>query len=177
VGEDDNLNNDYLKKHLTFMPASAKKVLIMGAGPAGYFAALELIEHGLKPIILERGKDVNSRRKDIAALYRQSLVNPDSNYCFGEGGAGTFSDGKLYTRSTKRGDVAKVLKLFVEHGADPDILIDAHPHIGSNKLPGIISRIRQTILDCGGEIFFNSKVVDLIIRNQKCHGWYHGKWM
>jgi uncharacterized protein len=170
VGGNDDLKNESSINMLRPFSPSTKKVLIIGAGPAGYFAALELIEHGLKPVILERGKDVNSRRKDIAGLYRQSVVNPDSNYCFGEGGAGTFSDGKLYTRSTKRGDVGKVLKLFVDHGADADILIEAHPHIGSNKLPGIISRMRQTILDHGGEIFFNSKVIDLIIRSKKCLG-------
>jgi uncharacterized protein len=170
VGEDDDLKNKSLKKLLKPLSESARKVLVIGAGPAGYFGALELIGHGVKPVILERGKDVNSRRKDIAALYRQSKVNPDSNYCFGEGGAGTFSDGKLYTRSTKRGNVGKVLRLFIDHGADPDILINAQPHIGSNKLPGIISRMRQTILDCGGEVWFNSKVVDLIIKDQKCLG-------
>jgi uncharacterized protein len=170
VGEKDDQKNDSPEKLLKPLPESAKKVIIVGAGPAGYFGALELIEQGLKPIILERGKDVNSRRKDIAALYRQSKVNPDSNYCFGEGGAGTFSDGKLYTRSTKRGDVGKGPENFCRSRADPDILIDAHPHIGSNRLPGIISRMRQTILDCGGEIFFNSKVVDLIIKDQKCLG-------
>ncbi|MCU0615064.1 MAG: FAD-binding protein [Desulfobacterales bacterium] len=170
VGEDDVLKNNSLKNQLKPLPASAKKVLIIGAGPAGYFAAFELIEYGLKPIILERGKDVDSRRKDIARLYRQSVVNPDSNYCYGEGGAGTFSDGKLYTRATKRGDVNKVLKLFVDHGANPDILVDAHPHIGSNKLPGIISRMRKTILEYGGDIFFNAKVVDLVIKDQKCLG-------
>ena len=170
LGRDDVFQEGSSKKLMKPLPASAKKVIIVGAGPAGYFGALELIEHGLKPIILERGKEVNARRKDIAALYRRSFVNPDSNYCFGEGGAGTFSDGKLYTRSTKRGDVGKVLKIFVDHGADPDILIDAHPHIGSNKLPGIISRMRRSILECGGEIFFNSKVVDLIIKDQKCLG-------
>lgn len=170
VGKEDQQKNNSPEKLLKSLSPSAKKVIIVGAGPAGYFGALELIGHGVKPVILERGKDVNSRRKDIAVLYRQSKVNPDSNYCFGEGGAGTFSDGKLYTRSTKRGDVGKVLKIFVDHGADPDILIDAHPHLGSNRLPGIISRIRQTILDCGGEIFFDSKVVDLIIKDQKCLG-------
>jgi uncharacterized protein len=170
VGEEDDLKNQSLKNLLKPLPGSAKQVIIIGAGPAGYFGALELIEQGVKPIILERGKDVNSRRKDIAGLYRQSVVNPDSNYCFGEGGAGTFSDGKLFTRSTKRGDVNKVLKIFVDHGADPDVFIDAHPHIGSNKLPGIISRMRRTILEWGGEILFNSKVVDLIIKDQKCLG-------
>jgi uncharacterized protein len=172
VGENEKefLKNESFKDILQPLSVSAQKVIIVGAGPAGYFSALELIEHGLKPIIFERGRDVNSRRKDIADLYRHAVINPDSNYCFGEGGAGTFSDGKLYTRSRKRGDVGKILRLFVEHGAHPDILIDAHPHIGSNKLPGIISRLRQTILKYGGEVYFNCKVIDLIIKDRKCLG-------
>ncbi len=170
IAKKNDIIADTPKSHFKPLPTSAKKVIIVGAGPAGYFCALKLIEHGIKPVILERGKDVNARRKDIAAIYRRSIIDPDSNYCFGEGGAGTFSDGKLYTRSTKRGDVGEVLKIFVHHGADPDILIDAHPHIGSNRLPGIISRMRQTILNCGGEIFFNTRVEDLIIKNQKCLG-------
>ena len=144
-----------------------KPVLIIGAGPAGYFAALELIESGLKPIILERGKDVKARRRDLKAIQQESIVNPNSNYCFGEGGAGTYSDGKLYTRSHKRGKIDKVLKLFVEHGANEDILVDAHPHIGSNKLPSVVAEIRITIERFGGEIHFNSLVTDLIIENGK----------
>ncbi|MFN8673735.1 MAG: FAD-dependent oxidoreductase [Candidatus Sericytochromatia bacterium] len=147
-----------------------KKVIIVGAGPAGYFCALELIEQGIKPVIFERGKDVNARRYDLRAIQQEGIVNPDSNYCFGEGGAGTYSDGKLYTRSTKRGDVYKVLKLLVEHGAKEDILIEAHPHIGSNKLPIIVKNIRETIIKFGGEVHFNSKVTDFLIENKKIIG-------
>lgn len=142
-----------------------KSVTIIGAGPAGYFAALELIEHGIKPIIFDRGKDARTRRKDLRAIQQFNEVNPDSNYCFGEGGAGTYSDGKLYTRSDKRGDVNKVLKILVEHGSMEDILYEAHPHIGSNKLPGVVQNIRRTILKYGGEIHFDSKLTDIIIQN------------
>jgi len=141
-----------------------KPVIIVGAGPAGLFAALTLIRRGFKPVILERGKDVKARKFDIAQLSREHIVNPDSNYCFGEGGAGTFSDGKLYTRSTKRGNVDEILSVLVQHGASPDILIDSHPHIGSDKLPAIIQSIRRTILDAGGEIRFNYRVTDLLVR-------------
>src|SRR5690606_24596736 len=144
--------------------SSAKPVLIIGAGPAGLFAALQCIENGMKPIILERGKDVKSRRRDLAALNKHGEVDPDSNYCFGEGGAGTYSDGKLYTRSNKRGDVQKVLELFVYHGAPADILVDARPHIGTNKLPHIIEAIRNSILAAGGEIHFEKKVIDIEIQ-------------
>ena len=147
-----------------------KKVIIAGAGPAGYFAALELLEHGIKPQIFDRGKDVRSRRRDLKAIQQFSIVNPNSNYCFGEGGAGTYSDGKLYTRSHKRGNINKALKIFVEHGAKQDILIDSHPHIGSNKLPTVVQNIRETILYFGGEINFNSNVTDLIIKNNKITG-------
>lgn len=139
------------------------KVAIIGFGPAGMFTALQLLEQGIKPIVIERGKTVKERRRDLAALNKELIVNPESNYCFGEGGAGTYSDGKLYTRSKKRGDVAKVLKTFAEHGADPDILVNAHPHIGTNKLPGIIENIRESILKAGGEIHFNSKLTDFAI--------------
>lgn len=142
---------------------NAKPVVIVGAGPAGLFAALQCIELGLKPIIIERGKAVKDRRRDLANINKQGLVNPESNYCFGEGGAGTYSDGKLYTRSTKRGDVNGVLKTFVAHGATADILVDARPHIGTNKLPQIIESIRETILNAGGEIHFDSKVTSLLV--------------
>src|SRR6201992_1112875 len=142
---------------------NAKPVIIIGAGPGGLFAALQCIELGLKPIILERGKDVKKRRRDLANINKEGLVNPESNYCFGEGGAGTYSDGKLYTRSTKRGDVNQVLKTFVAHGATEDILIDARPHIGTNKLPQIITSIKDSILNAGGEVIFDAKVTALII--------------
>jgi len=148
----------------------AKPVIIIGAGPAGLFAALQCLESGLKPIILERGKDVKQRRRDLANINKQGLVNPESNYCFGEGGAGTYSDGKLYTRSTKRGDVNQVLKAFVAHGASEDILIDARPHIGTNKLPGIITEIREMIQNAGGEVHFDTKVTELIVEFGKIKG-------
>ncbi len=154
-----------------FKPVSSKKkIVIVGAGPGGLFAALKLIELGIRPIVFERGKDVQSRRRDLRDIQQNNIVNPESNYCFGEGGAGTYSDGKLYTRSTKRGDVKKILNLFVQHGADEDILVDAHPHIGSNKLPKVVKAIRETILNSGGEIHFNSKVTDFIIKENKISG-------
>jgi len=148
----------------------ARPVIIIGAGPAGLFAALQCIESGLKPIILERGKDVKQRRRDLANINKQGLVNPESNYCFGEGGAGTYSDGKLYTRSTKRGDVNQVLRIFVAHGADEDILIDARPHIGTNKLPGIITAMRGSIQNAGGEVHFDTKVTGLLAEFGKIKG-------
>lgn len=147
-----------------------KQVIVVGAGPAGLFAALKLIEQGIKPILLERGKDVRSRRRDLAALNKQGVVNSESNYCFGEGGAGTYSDGKLYTRSTKRGDVERILNILVQFGAQEKILYEAHPHIGTNKLPEIITAIREQIVACGGDFLFEQKVTDLIIQNDTIKG-------
>ena len=144
-----------------------QKVIIIGAGPAGLFSALKLLESGIKPIILERGKNVRARRRDLASLNKLGIINPESNYCFGEGGAGTYSDGKLYTRSTKRGDVNRILNLFVHFGAEESVLYDAHPHIGTNKLPHIITAIREKILDCGGEIHFEKKLTDFKIEKDK----------
>ena len=150
--------------------SNKEEIVIVGSGPAGLFAALKLIELGLKPIVLERGKDVQSRRRDIAAINKQHTVNADSNYCYGEGGAGTYSDGKLYTRSKKRGSIQSVLETMVYHGAREEILIDAHPHIGTNKLPKLIASIRETILKSGGEIHFNSKVTDFILKENNILG-------
>jgi len=156
---------------INYKPVTGKKkVAVVGFGPAGMFAALRLLELGIKPVIVERGKDVRGRRRDIKQLMVDRLVNPNSNYCFGEGGAGTFSDGKLYTRATKRGDVKKILRIFVQHGAAEDILVDTHPHLGSNKLPEIVSSIRETILRCGGEIHFESRVTDFILKDKKILG-------
>ena len=150
--------------------AHAESVIIVGAGPAGLFAALKCIELGLKPIIVERGKDVRSRRRDLKAITRDHIVNENSNYCFGEGGAGTYSDGKLYTRSKKRGDVNKILELLVAFGATPKIMVDAHPHIGTNKLPDIIASIRKMIIAKGGEVWFDKQVIDFEIKNQEIQG-------
>ena len=144
--------------------SSAEPVIIIGAGPAGMFAALRLLMKGMKPVILERGKDVHARKYDMAKLSREGIVNPDSNYCFGEGGAGTFSDGKLYTRSSKRGDIREVLYQLVRFGADESILIDAHPHIGSDKLPVVVENIRKCIIEHGGEYHFDSRVTDIVKR-------------
>lgn len=142
--------------------SGAPAVIIVGAGPAGLFCALTCIDRGLRPVVLERGKDVRARRRDLAAINKLHVVDPDSNYCFGEGGAGTYSDGKLYTRSHKRGDVDAILRTLVAFGASPDILVDAHPHIGTNKLPGIITAMREAIIRTGGEVRFNSKVTGLL---------------
>ncbi len=149
---------------------NAKEIIVVGAGPAGLFAALQLIELGLKPIVIERGKDVRGRRRDLKAINRDHIVNEDSNYCFGEGGAGTYSDGKLYTRSKKRGDVQRILELFVAFGATEDILIDAHPHIGTNKLPQIISDMREKIIEFGGQVLFETRVVDLLLTTDGIQG-------
>jgi uncharacterized protein len=161
-----------LKPHKKVYPDVSKKrpVIIIGAGPAGLFAALTLIEKGIKPLIFERGKDVKSRKYDIAQLNREGIVHPDSNYCFGEGGAGTFSDGKLYTRSSKRGNVNEILETLVAHGADEDILFDSHPHIGTDKLPAIIQAMRNTITQAGGEIFFNHRITDIVIEKGNARG-------
>ena len=147
-----------------------QEVIVVGAGPAGLFAALQLIELGLKPIVLERGKDVRGRRRDLKAINVDGIVNEDSNYCFGEGGAGTYSDGKLYTRSKKRGDIDRILELFVAFGATPDIKVDAHPHIGTNKLPQIIQDIREKIIACGGEVLFETRVTDFLIKSNEVQG-------
>nr|WP_322624047.1 FAD-binding protein [uncultured Flavobacterium sp.] len=167
-------NEEY---HETTMPlpdykdvSNAREVIVVGAGPAGLFAALQLIELGLKPIVLERGKDVQERRRDLKAINRDHLVNSESNYCYGEGGAGTYSDGKLYTRSKKRGDVDRILRLFVGFGASHEILVEAHPHIGTNKLPKIIKAMREKIIEFGGQVLFDTKVVDILIKNSEVDG-------
>jgi uncharacterized FAD-dependent dehydrogenase len=161
---------ELLSFHFPDVKNAAKKIIIIGAGPAGLFAALQLIEKGIKPILLERGKDVRARRRDLALLNKEGEVNPESNYCFGEGGAGTYSDGKLYTRSSKRGDINRILNLFVHFGADEKILYESHPHIGTNKLPQIITAMRKKIIECGGDFLFEKKVVDFIIQNEKITG-------
>ncbi|WP_418263845.1 NAD(P)/FAD-dependent oxidoreductase [Flavobacterium faecale] len=148
----------------------SQEVIVVGAGPAGLFAALQLVELGLKPIVLERGKDVRGRRRDLKAINRDHIVDEDSNYCFGEGGAGTYSDGKLYTRSKKRGDVTRILELLVAFGATPDILVEAHPHIGTNKLPQIIQDIRDKIIECGGQVLFETRVIDILVKNNEVEG-------
>ncbi len=146
------------------------EAIVVGAGPGGLFAALHLIELGIRPIVVERGKDVHTRRKDIAKISREHLVNPESNYSFGEGGAGAFSDGKLYTRSKKRGNVDKILNVFCQHGASTSILIDAHPHIGTDKLPRVIEAMRNTIIRCGGEVHFQTKMTDILIEGERVKG-------
>jgi uncharacterized FAD-dependent dehydrogenase len=167
------LKNEVIPSEKSFFAQDVSKspeIAIIGSGPAGLFAALHAIEIGLKPIVFERGKDVRSRRRDLASLNKEGIVNGESNYCYGEGGAGTYSDGKLYTRSKKRGDVLKALKWFVQFGADDDILVDAHPHIGTNKLPQIIVSMRDEIINCGGEVHFESKLTDLIIEKGSVTG-------
>jgi uncharacterized FAD-dependent dehydrogenase len=149
---------------------SAHRILIIGSGPAGLFAALKLIELNIQPIIIERGKDVRARRRDLAKLNKQGIVDPDSNYCFGEGGAGTYSDGKLYTRSNKRGNLQRILELFYHFGADENILYQSHPHIGTNKLPHIITAMREHIIACGGIIHFETRMTDLVIKNEQAIG-------
>lgn len=170
VGDDRSVPTGYMPVSFPQVADSPFTVVIVGAGPAGLFAALKCIEQGIRPILLERGKDVDSRRVDIAMLNRERRIDPESNYCFGEGGAGTFSDGKLYTRSKKRGNPAEVLSLLVQHGADRSILIDAHPHIGSDRLPGIMKNIRNTILDHGGEVRFQTRAERLLILDGKATG-------
>ncbi|MFY8019940.1 MAG: NAD(P)/FAD-dependent oxidoreductase [Bacteroidia bacterium] len=167
--QEDEIQFDF--KNVT----NSKEIAIIGAGPAGLFAALRLIELGLKPVVFERGKDVKERRRDLANITRNNTVNPESNYCFGEGGAGTYSDGKLYTRSSKRGDVNRILKMLVYHGADTSILYESHPHIGTNKLPGIITKIRETILQYGGEVHFNAKLTDFLLEGKTLKGIYIGE--
>jgi uncharacterized protein len=147
-----------------------RKVIIAGAGPAGLFAALKLIENGIQPVLLERGKDVRARRRDLALLNKEGIINAESNYCFGEGGAGTYSDGKLYTRSTKRGDIDRILNILVQYGADENILFEAHPHIGTNKLPGIINAIREQIIACGGQFLFERKVTGFLLQENTLKG-------
>ena len=165
VGIDEALAPRYTSENFKKLQPHAPVVHIVGAGPAGLFAALQAIALGIRPIVFERGKDVRARRRDLAKLTKSHELNPESNYCFGEGGAGTYSDGKLYTRSKKRGDVQKVLEWLVQFGAKEDILIDAHPHIGTNKLPQLIEAIREQIIDSGGEIHFEHKLTDIEISN------------
>ena len=150
--------------------SQARRVIVVGAGPAGLFAALRLIELGVKPVVIERGSDVQSRRRDLVAINQDHHVNPESNYCFGEGGAGTYSDGKLYTRSKKRGDVKRILEIMVAHGASEEILYDAHPHIGTNKLPKLVVALRETIRKAGGEVHFNMKVTRFILSDGELKG-------
>lgn len=167
IGEEEGV----LYTHTDYPNVSdAIPVIVVGAGPAGLFAALRLIELGLKPIVVERGKKVRDRKKDTALISRTHSVDPDSNYCFGEGGAGAFSDGKLYTRSKKRGNVDKILNVFCQHGANNDILVDAHPHIGTDKLPGIIEKMREQIIASGGEVHFQTRMERLIIENNEVKG-------
>jgi len=158
-------------EHVDYQDVSQRpQVIVVGAGPGGLFAALRLIELGFKPIVLERGKDVHERKKDLANISRTQLVDGESNYCFGEGGAGAYSDGKLYTRSKKRGNTEKILRVFCQHGASTNILADAHPHIGTDRLPQVIEAMRNTIIKCGGEVHFQTKMTQLVISDQKVVG-------
>lgn len=168
--EDKNVTPDFGSFTFNKLPENAPQVVIVGAGPAGLFAGLRAIELGLRPIILERGSDVDARRVTLTAISREGKVDPDSNYCFGEGGAGAYSDGKLFTRSKKRGNVTSILQLLHLFGASEDILIDSHPHIGSDKLPKIIKNIREKIIECGGEVRFNERVTDVLIEDKKAVG-------
>lgn len=152
------------------LPSNVSQIVIVGAGPAGLFAALKAIELGIRPIVVERGKDVDSRRYDIARISREGRIDPESNYCFGEGGAGAYSDGKLFTRSKKRGNVEAILRLLHQHGASSDILIDSHPHIGSDRLPEVIKNIRKTIMECGGKVMFGEKVTEILLEGKKAIG-------
>lgn len=170
VSDKEEIKFNHPLKHYQRVAADAPEIIIVGAGPAGLFAGLRAIESGLRPIIIERGKDVDSRRVDIAEISRKGKIEPDSNYCYGEGGAGAFSDGKLYTRSKKRGDVREVLEILHQFGASEDILINAHPHIGSDKLPKIIKNIRNKIRECGGEVRFECRMTDLIIEGDRVKG-------
>ena len=168
---DEPMTQDYLVPPINYKAVDGKRqAVVVGMGPGGLFAALRLIELGIKPIVLERGKDVMQRRIDASMIQREGIVNPESNYCYGEGGAGAYSDGKLYTRSKKRGSVDRILGIFVQHGAREDILIDAHPHIGSDKLPGVIKAMRETILRCGGEVHFETRVTRLVVEDGKVTG-------
>ena len=169
-GDDPEVPSGYEPVDFPDVSGSKETVVIVGAGPAGLFAALECLKLGMKPIVIERGKDVDARRLDIATLNRDRKIDPESNYCFGEGGAGTFSDGKLYTRSKKRGNPTEVLSLLVQHGAKEEILIDSHPHIGSDRLPGIMKAIRQTIIEHGGEVRFQTKADSLLIEDGAVRG-------
>ena len=168
VGEEPPLTDfePYIYKDVSERPP----VIVVGAGPGGLFAALRLIELGFRPVVIERGKDVRERKKDIARIRPEQRVDPESNYCFGEGGAGAYSDGKLYTRSKKRGNTDRILQIFVQHGASPSILSDAHPHIGTDRLPRVIENMRKTILACGGEVHFQTKMTELIIEEERVRG-------
>lgn len=168
---DEEVRQDYLIAPIEYKRVNGdKQAIVVGAGPGGLFAALRLIELDIKPIVLERGKNVTDRRIDVARISREGIIDPDSNYCFGEGGAGAYSDGKLYTRSKKRGSVDRILGIFYQHGASENILIDAHPHIGSDKLPHIIENMRNTILNCGGEVYFETRVTRLMLEGNEVKG-------